>query len=83
MLFRSEDFAINLAEIPEPTLREFDVLVDVHAVGSNPGETFIRSPSDHLPVALGFEIRRLWMCLAPGGVSFWTIDLVGMTGTRK
>ncbi len=25
-----EDFPIKLAEIPEPTLREFDVLADVH-----------------------------------------------------
>ncbi len=32
-----EDFATKLAEISEPTLRELDVLVDVHAVGINTG----------------------------------------------
>ena len=53
-----EDFAIKLAEIPEPTLREFDVLVDVHAVGINPGETFIRRTRSAEPdgrVLLGWE----------------------------
>jgi NADPH:quinone reductase-like Zn-dependent oxidoreductase len=37
-----ENFAIKLAEVPEPILREFDVLVDIHAIRINPGEAFIR-----------------------------------------
>jgi NADPH:quinone reductase len=53
-----EDFAINSAEISEPTLRELDVLVDVHAVGINPGEAFIRRTRSAEPggrVLLGWE----------------------------
>jgi NADPH:quinone reductase len=53
-----EDFAIKLAEISEPTLRELDVLVDVHAIGINPGETFIRRTRSAEPggrVLLGWE----------------------------
>jgi NADPH:quinone reductase len=53
-----EDFAIKLTEISEPTLRELDVLVDVHAVGINPGETFIRRTRSAEPggrVLLGWE----------------------------
>jgi NADPH2:quinone reductase len=39
------DFAIKLVEIPVPipTPRENDVLVDVRAIGINPGEAAIRS----------------------------------------
>ena len=37
-----EEFAIKLADVPEPALRELDVLIDVHAVAINPGETFFR-----------------------------------------
>lgn len=35
-------FAIELVELAEPTPGESDVLVEVRAVGINPGETFIR-----------------------------------------
>jgi NADPH2:quinone reductase len=37
-----DNFAIKLDEIEEPTLRDFDVLVNVQAVGVNCGETWIR-----------------------------------------
>ena len=37
-----EDFGVKLAEVPEPVIRERDVLVEVHAIGLNPGEAFIR-----------------------------------------
>lgn len=38
-----KDFALQVAEISEPDLLETDVLVEVHAIGVNPGEAFIRS----------------------------------------
>src|ERR1700733_2497838 len=53
-----EDFAIKLVEVPEPTLRENDILVEVRAIGVNPGEAFIRSARSAEPgghVLLGWE----------------------------
>jgi NADPH:quinone reductase len=35
-------WAIELADVVEPTPGGSDVLVEVHAVGINPGETFFR-----------------------------------------
>jgi len=52
------DFAIKLVEIPVPTLRENDVLVDVRAIGVNPGEAAIRNMRSAGPggrVLLGWE----------------------------
>ena len=37
-----EDLGIELTDVAEPTPGEFDVLVEVRAVGINPGETFFR-----------------------------------------
>ena len=34
---------VSLFEVAEPTLREFDVLVGVRAIGVNPGEAFMRN----------------------------------------
>jgi NADPH:quinone reductase len=48
------DFAIKLVEIPAPTLRENDVLVDVRAIGVNPGEAAIRSNAQR-------RAGRLWI----------------------
>jgi NADPH2:quinone reductase len=78
-----EDFAINLAEIPEPTLREFDVLVDVHAVGINPGETFIRRTRSAEPggrVLLGWEFAGVIVETGSGVRGFKTGDRVFGTG---
>lgn len=55
---RLTDFAIHLIEVAEPALREDDVLVDVRAIGVNPGEAFIRSTRSAEPggrVLLGWE----------------------------
>jgi NADPH:quinone reductase-like Zn-dependent oxidoreductase len=52
------DFAIKLVEIPVPTPRENDVLVDARAIGVNPGEAAIRSMRGAEPggrVLLGWE----------------------------
>jgi NADPH2:quinone reductase len=78
-----EDFAIKLAEIPEPTLREFDVLVDVHAVGINPGETFIRRTRSAEPggrVLLGWEFAGVIVETGSGVRGFKTGDRVFGTG---
>ncbi len=37
-----KDFAIQLMDVPEPALRDADLLVEVRAIGINPGEAFIR-----------------------------------------
>jgi NADPH2:quinone reductase len=51
-------FAIHQVEEPEPLPRPADVVVDVHAIGINPGETFFRrtqtAPPGHR-ILLGFE----------------------------
>lgn len=78
-----EDFAIKLAEIPEPALREFDVLVDVHAVGINPGETFIRRTRSGEPggrVLLGWEFAGVIVETGSGLRGFKTGDRVFGTG---
>ncbi|MEV7681929.1 zinc-binding dehydrogenase [Streptomyces sp. NPDC088341] len=52
------DFALERAEVPEPTLRDQDVLVEVRAIGVNPGEAFIRGMRSAEPggrVLLGWE----------------------------
>ena len=78
-----EDFAIKLAEISEPTLRELDVLVDVHAVGINPGETFIRRTRSAEPggrVLLGWEFAGVIVETGSGVSGFKTGDRVFGTG---
>ena len=73
-----EDFAIKLAEISEPTLRELDVLVDVHAVGINP-ETFIRRTRSAEPggrVLLGWEFAGVIVETGSGVRGFKTGDRV-------
>lgn len=78
-----EDSAIKLVEIPEPSLREFDVLVDVHAVGVNPGETFIRrtriaEPGGH--VLFGWEFAGGIVETGSGARGVKTGDRVFGTG---
>lgn len=51
-------FAIELAEVDEPRLRDGDLLVEIRAIGMNPGEAFIRSQRSAEPggrVILGWE----------------------------
>jgi zinc-binding alcohol dehydrogenase family protein len=53
-----DNFAVRLVEIAEPTLRDLDVLVEIHAIGINPGEAFIRRTRSAEPggrVLLGWE----------------------------
>ncbi|MEW5808475.1 MAG: zinc-binding alcohol dehydrogenase family protein [Actinomycetota bacterium] len=51
-------FAIDLIEVDEPELRDSDVLIEIRAVGVNPGEALIRSIRSAEPggrVILGWE----------------------------
>jgi NADPH2:quinone reductase len=53
-----DNFAIELKDVAEPTVREFDVLIDIHAIAINPGETFFRKTRSAEPggrVLLGWE----------------------------
>src|ERR1700728_492630 len=78
-----EDFAIKLVEISEPTLREQDVLVDVHAVGINPGEAFIRRTRSAEPggrVLLGWEFAGVVVAARSGVRGFKVGDRVFGTG---
>lgn len=56
------DFAIHLADVEEPPLRDQDVLVEVRAIGINPGEAFIRGIKSAEPggrVLLGWEFAGI------------------------
>lgn len=53
-----ENFSLELREIPEPILRDGDVLVEIRAIGINPGEAFFRQVRSAGPggyVLLGWE----------------------------
>lgn len=55
-------FAIDLIEVDEPELREGDVLIEIRAIGVNPGEAFIRSIRSAEPggrVILGWEFAGI------------------------
>jgi zinc-binding alcohol dehydrogenase family protein len=78
-----ENFAITLSEVPQPTLREFDVLVDVHAIGINPGEAFIRKTRSAEPggrVLLGWEFAGVVVEAGSAVQGFKTGDRVFGTG---
>jgi len=78
-----KDFAIKLAEVPEPTLRDFDVLVEIHAVGINPGETFVRRTRSAQPggrLLLGWEFAGVVVDMGPQVRGFNTGDRVLGTG---
>jgi NADPH:quinone reductase len=78
-----EVFGIKLAEVPEPSLRESDVLVDVHAVGINPGEAFIRKTRSAEPggrVLLGWEFAGVVVETGTQVGGFKTGDRVFGTG---
>jgi alcohol dehydrogenase len=59
--------ALRLADMPEPELREDEVLVEVHAAGVNPLESKIRDGEFklilpyHLPLMLGHDVAGVVM----------------------
>ena len=78
-----EDFAIELIELHEPVLRERDVLIEVRAIGVNPGETFIRrtrSAQAGSYVLLGFEFAGVVVGVGTKVVAFGVGDRVFGTG---
>jgi NADPH:quinone reductase-like Zn-dependent oxidoreductase len=46
-----DNFAIGLQEVAEPTVREFDVLVEIHAIAINPNTL-------HLTIRMAAQISR-------------------------
>src|SRR6201995_32129 len=78
-----QNFAIKLSDVDEPKLREFDVLVNVQAIGINPGETWIRRTRSAEPggrVLLGWEFAGVVVAAAPNVVGFKVGDRVFGSG---
>lgn len=76
-------FALALADVAEPVLRERDVLVDVRAIGINPGEALIRRSRSAEPggrVLLGWEFAGTVVAVGPAVEGFAPGDRVLGTG---
>ncbi|MBN6034035.1 zinc-binding dehydrogenase [Amycolatopsis sp. 195334CR] len=74
-------FAIELTEVAEPRLRDGDLLVEVRAIGINPGEATIRQTRSAEPggqVILGWEFAGV--VVAAGATGFAVGDRVMGTG---
>ncbi len=58
---------LRLEEIPEPELRETDVLVEVHATSVNPVDTKVRqrSGSRQFPIVLGYDVSGVVVKCGP------------------
>ena len=78
-----DNFAIGLQEVAEPTVREFDVLVEIHAIAINPVETYFRSTRSADPVGrvlLGWEFAGAVVETGPAVRNFKAGDRVFGTG---
>jgi NADPH:quinone reductase len=78
-----KDFAIRLMDLPEPALRDADLLVEVRAIGINPGEAFIRRLRSAEPggrVILGWEFAGVVVRTGPAVEGFEIGDRVFGTG---
>ena len=78
-----DNFSIELADLAEPTLRPLDVMVEVRAIGINPGEAFIRSMRSAAAggrVLLGWEFAGVVTGLGSSVQSFKIGDRVFGTG---
>lgn len=76
-------FAITLAEVAEPRLRDGDLLVEVRAIGINPGEAAIRQMRSAEPggqVILGWEFAGVIATAGPAATGFAVGDRVMGTG---
>jgi NADPH2:quinone reductase len=79
-------WAIELADVAEPTPGGSDVLVEVHAVGINPGETFFRqtrSADAGGRVLLGWEFAGEVIGVGAAGRRFKVGDRVFGTGDMR
>jgi NADPH2:quinone reductase len=78
-----DNFAMRLVEVAEPTLRDLDVLVEIHAIGINPGEAFIRRTRSAEPggrVLLGWEFAGVVVRAGSAVQNFKVGDRVFGTG---
>jgi NADPH:quinone reductase len=78
-----DNFAMRLVEIVEPTLRDLDVLVEIHAIGINPGEALIRRTRSAEPggrVLLGWECAGVVVCAGSAVRNFKVGNRVFGTG---
>ncbi|ANZ40850.1 hypothetical protein BBK82_37570 [Lentzea guizhouensis] len=76
-------FDLDLVDVEEPRLREGDLLVEVRAVGINPGETLIRRTRSAAPggrVVLGWEFAGIVVAVGPAVTGFRVGDRVLGTG---
>ncbi|TQM43880.1 zinc-binding alcohol dehydrogenase family protein [Pseudonocardia cypriaca] len=76
-------FAISLDDIAEPEPRDGDLLVEVRAIGINPGETAIRQTRSADPggrVVLGWEFAGVVVATGPATAGFAVGDRVMGTG---
>ena len=76
-------FAIDLVEVEEPRVRDCDVLIEVRAIGVNPGEAFIRSVRSAEPggrVILGWEFAGVVIETGTAATGFAVGDRVMGTG---
>jgi zinc-binding alcohol dehydrogenase family protein len=77
------DFAIHLADVEEPALRDQEVLVEVRVIGVNPGEASIRGIKSAEPggrVLLGWEFAGVVVGIGPAVERFRVGDRVFGTG---
>ncbi|MFJ1758695.1 alcohol dehydrogenase catalytic domain-containing protein [Amycolatopsis sp. NPDC088138] len=76
-------FAVNVAEVAEPRLRDGDLLVEVRAIGINPGEAAIRQTRSAEPggrVILGWEFAGVVAEAGSAATGFAVGDRVLGTG---
>lgn len=76
-------FAMELVEVGEPQVRAGDLLVEIRAVGVNPGEAFIRSVRSAEPggrVILGWEFAGVVIKTGTSANGFTVGDRVMGTG---
>ncbi|AWB91913.1 zinc-binding dehydrogenase [Aeromicrobium chenweiae] len=76
-------FAMDLVEVGEPELRDRDLLIEIHAVGVNPGEVGMRATRSADPggrLVLGWEFAGVVIGSGPAATGFTTGDRVMGTG---
>ena len=76
-------FAVELVEVDEPQLRDPDLLVQIRAIGVNPGEVFMRSLRSAEPggrVILGWEFAGVVIKTGTSATGFTVGDRVMGTG---
>jgi zinc-binding alcohol dehydrogenase family protein len=76
-------FAVELVDVAEPELRDGDLLVEVRAIGINPGEAAIRRMRSAEPggrVILGWEFAGMVAAVGPAVTGFAVGDRVMGTG---